>query len=83
MYFCSKIRVLHDRDNPIYLFAAVQEASAPDAIDLVMLADNLENKQLTVRKERCRAVRDSGGIGIDGTAGNLRNDHRVTAWRTR
>jgi len=47
MEFYREINVFHASANPTHLFVTVQGASAPDMIDLAMLADNLENKQLT------------------------------------
>jgi len=45
--FFQKINALHESANPTQLFASVQGTSAPDAVDLAALADNLENEQLT------------------------------------
>jgi len=44
--FLRKINALHKSANLAHLVASVQGASAPDAIDLAVLADNLENEQL-------------------------------------
>jgi len=47
MEFFQKISALHENANPAQLFASVQGVSAPDAVDPAVLADNLENEQLT------------------------------------